>query len=69
MEFKHDNSVIALYLTGKNVNKSFVSRTIAHYRNTGSVVSRPKRERKINDKNTRYDSKSEDQICWKSMPQ
>ena len=47
MEFKRD-SVIALYLAGKpqvaivrafqhlNVNKSFVSRTIARYRDAGS---------------------------------
>lgn len=57
MEFKRD-SVIALYLAGKpqvaigralqhlNVNKSFVSRTIARYRDTGSVASRPKSGRK-----------------------
>lgn len=57
MEFKRD-SVIALYLGGKtqvaivralqhlNVNKSFVSRTIARYRDTGSVASRPKSGRK-----------------------
>ena len=49
MEFKRD-SVISLYLAGKpqvaivralqhlNVNKSFVSRTIARYRDTGSVA-------------------------------
>lgn len=57
MEFKRD-SVIALYLAGKpqvaivralqhlNVNKSFVSRTIARYRDTGSVAPRPKSGRK-----------------------
>lgn len=51
MEFKRD-SVISLYLAGKpqvaivralqhlNVNKSFVSRTIARYRDTGSVARR-----------------------------
>lgn len=51
MEFKR-NSVIALYLAGKaqvdivralqhlKVNKSFVSRTIARYRDTGSVARR-----------------------------
>ena len=51
MEFKRD-SVIALYLAGKpqvaivralqhlNVNKSFVSRTIARYRDTGSIAKR-----------------------------
>ena len=49
MEFKRD-SMISLYLTRKpkvaivkalqhlNVNKSFVSRTIARYRDTGSVA-------------------------------
>ena len=49
MEFKHDG-VISLYLAGKpqaaivralqhlNVNKYFVSRTIARYRDTGSVA-------------------------------
>ena len=52
MEFKND-SVIALYLTGKphvgdralqhlNVNKSVISRTIARYCDTGSVPLRPK---------------------------
>ena len=57
MAFMRD-SVIALYLTGKpqvaivrafqhlNVNKSFVSLTIARYCDTGSVVSRSKSERK-----------------------
>ena len=57
MEFKRD-SVIALYLAGKsqvaivralqqlNVNKSFVSRIIARYRDTGSVASRQKCGRK-----------------------
>ena len=52
IEFKRD-SVIALYLAWKphvcivraiqhlNVNKSFVSRTIASYRCTGSVASHP----------------------------
>ena len=52
------NSVITLYLAGKpqvavvralqhlNVNKSFVSRTIACYRVTSSVASRSKSERK-----------------------
>ena len=56
MEFKRD-SVIALYLAGKpqvaivralqhlNVNKSFVSRTVALYRDTGNVASRLKRGR------------------------
>ena len=51
MEFKRD-SVISLYLAGKpqvaivralqhlNVNKSFVSRTIACYSDTGSVARR-----------------------------
>ena len=51
MEFKGD-SVVALYLTAKpqvaivtalqciNVNKSFVSRTIARYCDTGSVARR-----------------------------
>lgn len=51
MEFKR-NSVIALHLAGKpqvaivralqhlNVNKSFVSRTIARYRDTGSIAKR-----------------------------
>ena len=51
MEFKR-SSVVALYLAGKphvaivrafqciNVNKSFVSRTIARYRDTGSVARR-----------------------------
>lgn len=51
MEFKRE-SVIALHLAGKqqaaivralkhlNVNKSFVSRTIARYRDTGSVARR-----------------------------
>ena len=51
MELKRD-SVISLYLSGKpqvaivralqhlNVNKSFVSRTIARYRDTGSVARR-----------------------------
>ena len=51
MEFKRD-SVIALYLAGRlqvatvralqciNVNKSFVSRIIARYRDTGSVARR-----------------------------
>ena len=49
---------IALYLSGRpqvaivralhhlNVNKSFVSRTIACYRDTDSIASRPKSERK-----------------------
>ena len=53
MEFKRD-SVIALYLAEKpqeamvrafhhlNVNKYFVSRTIARYGNTDSVASRTK---------------------------
>ena len=57
MEFKRD-SVIALYLAGKphlaiagplqhsNVNKSFVSRSIARYHNAGSVASRLKSGRK-----------------------
>lgn len=57
MEFRRD-SVIALYLGGKsqvaivralqhlNVNKSFVSRTIARYRDIGSVAPRPKSGRK-----------------------
>ena len=57
MKFKRD-SMIALYLAGKplvviagalqdlNVNKSFVSRIIARYRDTGSVASRPKSGRK-----------------------
>ena len=39
MEFKHD-CVIGLYLAG-NVNKSFVSRIIARYRDTCSVATRP----------------------------
>ena len=70
MEFKRD-SVIALYLAGKpqvaivsalqhlNVNKSFVSRTIARYRDTGSVAKRhggghkkqQHRQRSVNIKN------------------
>ena len=53
MEFKHD-SVIAFYLAGKpqmafvralqhlNVNKSFISCTIARYHDTDYVASRPK---------------------------
>ena len=57
MEFKRNN-VIALYLTRKlqvvtvrglqhlNVNKFFVSRTIASYRYTGSVTARSKCGRK-----------------------
>ena len=57
IKFKRDN-VIVLYLPGKpqiaivrafqylNVNKSFVSPCIAHYRDTGSVAWRPKSERK-----------------------
>ena len=51
MEFKRDSEV-ALYLAGKtqvaivkalqciNMNKSFVSRTMAHCRDTGSMVRR-----------------------------
>ena len=57
MEFKRD-SVITLYLGGKlqvvivralqhfNVNKSFISVTIARYRDTGSIASHPKSGRK-----------------------
>ena len=57
MEFKCD-SEIALDLAGKpqvaivrsfqhlNLNKSFVSRTIAHYRDNASVALRPKSGRK-----------------------
>ena len=57
MEFKRD-TVIALYLARKpqmaivralqhlNVNKSFVSLTIPRYRDSGSVASLQKSERK-----------------------
>ena len=57
MEFKRDSG-IALYLVGKpkaamvralhnlNVNKSLISRTIARYRDTGSVAQCPKSGRK-----------------------
>ena len=57
MEFKRDR-VIALYLAGKpqvafvraiqhlNVNKSLVSRAIAHCCDTGSIASPPKCGRK-----------------------
>ena len=51
-------SVVALYLAGKlqvaivsalhhlNVNKSFVTRNIAHYCDTGSIASRSKKQKK-----------------------
>ena len=57
MEFKRDG-VVALYLAGKpqvaivrdlqciNVNKSFVSRIFARYRDTSSVARRPGSGRK-----------------------
>ena len=73
MEYKRDR-VIALYLAGKqqvdivralqhlNLNKSFVSRTIARCRNTGSVASRQKSGRKRNGNNTRNEPKSEGQV-------
>ena len=79
MELKRD-SVIALYLVGKpqlvivrafqhlNVNKSFVSRTIALYHDTGSVESRPKTGRKKTRNNTRNDPKRKYQICSQSTP-
>ena len=72
MEFKRD-SVIASYLAGKpqvaivrglqhfNLNKSFASRTNAHYSDTGSVAARPESRRK-NGNNTNGDPKSEGQI-------
>ena len=73
MEFKRDSGN-ALYSAGKpqvaivralqhlNVNKSFVSRTIARHRDTVSVASRPKSRQKKNGNNTRKDPKSEGQI-------
>ena len=45
-----------------NVNETFVSRTIACYRDTGSVASRPKFGRKINCSNIRNDPKWRGQI-------
>ena len=62
LEFKND-SVFASYLAGKpqvaivrglqhlNENKSFISRTIARYRDTGSIASPPKSGRKIGNGN------------------
>ena len=79
-EFKRD-SVIALYLTEKpqlaivkalqhlNVKKSLVTRTIARYCDTGSVVSRQKSGRKKNNNNTTNYLKNEGQIWSKSTPQ
>ena len=73
MQFKRE-SMIVLYLTGKsqvaivkalqhlNVNKSFISRTIPCYRDTGIVASRPKSGREKNGTNTRNDPKNEDLI-------
>ena len=39
IEFKRDSVIALQYLIA---NKSFVSRIIARYRDTGSVASRPK---------------------------
>ena len=76
LEFKRD-CVIALYLAGKsqltivrasqylNMNKSFISRTIARCL---ILASRPKNERK-NSNNIKYDPKSEGQISVKSTSQ
>ena len=73
MEFKRDR-VFVLYLSGKpqvaiirtghhlNVNKSFVSRTIARYHDTGSVALRPKSGRKKKGNNIRHDRKGKGQI-------
>ena len=68
MEFKHD-SVVGLYLAGKpqvaivralqciNVIKSFVSRSIARYRDTGSVARRQGSGRKKNSNINRNGTK------------